>query len=272
MRELRLSSPPTKTEIRTESRLSDAAHLALSSRKKAALAIVVGLQPGRETSGASEAAGTPRLEDINVLVSAYNLMGDLKGSERLRARVRLRAETAERDSCEVLSRLDLNPGRYHLRFAADVRGKTGSVHYDVDVPDFAGSTLSLSGVAVSVIPPVPSAPKDRLLSVIPVVPTARRNFQAADRVSAFLLVYQGGDRALSPVTFRARILDALNTGVFESVRTLDAALFTSARAAEHRLDIPLASLRPGPHLLTLEATMGKSQVRRDVRFTVLEGR
>jgi len=249
-----------------------AAPFALSTRKRAALAIVVGLQPGRETAGAPGAAGTPPLEEIDVLVSAYNMMGDLKGSERLHARVRLRAEAAERDSCEVLSRLDLNPGRYQLRLAANIRGRTGSVHYDVEVPDFAGSALSLSGVAVTATPAVPSAPKDRLLPVIPVVPTARRDFTAADRASAFLLVYQGGGQALAPVTIRARIVDSMNTEVFESVRTLDAALFNSRRAADYRLDLPLASLRPGPHLLTLEATMGKSHDRRDVRFTVLENR
>jgi len=249
-----------------------AAPFALSTRKRAALAIVVGLQPGRETAGAPGAAGTPPLEEADVLVRAYNMMGDLKGSERLHVRVRLRAEAAERDWCEVLSRLDLNPGRYHLRLAANIRGKTGSVHYDVEVPDFAGSALSLSGVAVTATPGVPSSPKDRLLPVIPVVPTARRDFTPADRVSAFLLVYQGGGHALAPVTIRALIVDSLNTEVFESVRTLDAALFKSRRAAEYRFDLPLAGMRPGPHLLTLEATMGKSHDRRDVRFTVLENR
>lgn len=249
-----------------------AAPFALSTRKQAALAIVVGLQPGREAASARGAAGTPALEELDVLVSAYDMFGDRKGSERLRARVRLRAGAAQRDSCEVLSRLDLNPGRYQLRVAATMRGRTGSVYHDVEVPDFAGSALSLSGVAITATPAVPSSPNDRLLSIMPLVPTARRDFAPTDRVSAFVFVYQGRGHALAPVTIRARILDSLSTMVFESSSTLEAALFKTRRAAEHRLDLPLASLRPGPHLVTFEAMMGESRDRRDVPFTVLENR
>jgi VWFA-related protein len=245
-----------------------AAPVALSTRKRAALAVVVGLQHAGETPALRATGATPPPEEIDVLVNAYDMAGDLKGSERLHARVPYRAEAAEHDSCELLSRLDLNPGRYHLRVAANMRGRTGSVYYDVEVPDFAGAALSLSGVAVTAAAAAPSSPNSRLAAVMPVVPTSRRDFTAADRVSAFLRVYQGGSHALVPVTIRARIVDSLNTEIFESVRALDVALFDSRRAADYRLDLPLAGMRPGPHLLTLEATMGKRVDLRGVRFTV----
>jgi hypothetical protein len=138
----------------------------------------------------------------------------------------------------------------------------------VDVPDFGGSALSLSGVTLTATPNVPSAPKDRLLQVIPVVPTARRDFTATDRVSAYLQVYQGGRRPLAPVSVRVRIVDGQAAEVLDSVRTLEPAQFSGNRAAHYRLDLPVASLRPGAYLLALEATMGKSRARREVRFRV----
>jgi hypothetical protein len=42
----------------------------------------------------------------------------------------------------------------------------------------------------------------------------------------------------------------------------------SLRAADVRYAIPLARLPPGEHLLTFEATLGTTVLRRDVRFSV----
>jgi hypothetical protein len=33
-------------------------------------------------------------------------------------------------------------------------------------------------------------------------------------------------------------------------------------------ELPIASLKPGPYLLTLEAMLGKTTARRDVRFEI----
>jgi hypothetical protein len=40
------------------------------------------------------------------------------------------------------------------------------------------------------------------------------------------------------------------------------------RAAEFRLDLPIATLTPGPHLLTIQVSLGKSSITRGARFTV----
>ena len=244
-----------------------AAPFALAGGRQAAVAIVLGLQPTTAdmAAGAATSAGQ---EDVDVLISAYDQMGSLRSSDRLHARVRLRPDASDRPAFEVLSRLDLRPGRYQLRLAATVRGKTGSVYHDVEVPDFAALPLSLSGVALTADPAVPSAPKDRLRPVVPIVPTARRDFARSDRATAFLRVYQGGNGALAPVAIRTRILDASGAEVFQSARTLDAAAFGTARAADLSFDVPVAGLQPGPHLFTLEATMGARLERRDVTFVV----
>jgi hypothetical protein len=49
---------------------------------------------------------------------------------------------------------------------------------------------------------------------------------------------------------------------------LDPERFDATRAVEHRLDLPLSRLAPGPYLLTIDAHLGKQATRRDVRFTV----
>ena len=244
-----------------------AAPFALAGGRQAAVAIVLGLQPTTAdmAAGASTSAGQ---EDVDVLMSAYDQMGSLRSSDRLRARVRLRPDASGRPAFEVLSRLDLRPGRYQLRLAATVRGKTGSVYHDVEVPDFAALPLSLSGVALTADPAVPSAPRDRLRPVVPIVPTARRDFARSDRVTAFLRVYQGGAGAPGSVAVRTRILDGAGAEVFQEARTLEAGLFGTARSADYSLDLPISGLQPGPHLLTIEATVGARTDRREVTFVV----
>lgn len=40
------------------------------------------------------------------------------------------------------------------------------------------------------------------------------------------------------------------------------------RAVDYFLDVPIARLKGGPHLLTIEAKVGDRTARRDVRFEV----
>ena len=43
--------------------------------------------------------------------------------------------------------------------------------------------------------------------------------------------------------------------------------FGAYRGADYRLDLGRARLPPGQYLLTIEATLGKNTVRREVRFS-----
>jgi len=194
---------------------------------------------------------------------------------------------------EVLTRLDLPPGSYQLRVAAtgslgampapdprvpavaliapdeDIRGKAGSVYCDVDVPDFAAAPLSLSGIALNLSPGLTAGPKERLASVLPIVPTTERTFRRIDQVTAFVRVYQGGTGTVAPVTLVVRVIDGRGRTVIEASDEIAADRFQSARAADSILDVPVARLAPGPHLLTLQATRGTvSTPARVVRFDV----
>jgi hypothetical protein len=64
-----------------------------------------------------------------------------------------------------------------------------------------------------------------------------------------------------------RIVDEQDRLAFERTTTFDAPAF-AGREADYRLALPLDQLTEGQHLLTIEAAVGQSSERRDVRFTV----
>jgi len=241
-----------------------AAPFAIPGRREAALAIVVRLtQPAP--------VGVERaVETVRLLVNAYDMGGTRRGSEQLDGRVVLRPTPAGEAVYEVLSRLDLEPGRYQLRLAAEssLRQKSGSVFYDLDVPDFSKSALSLSGLVVSVAKGVAVAPRDKLVSLVPVVPTTEREFGSEDEASVFLRVYQPGRSPITPVEMTVTLVDDSGVNVVDRRETLGPDRFATARAADYRIDLPIASLARGPHLLTVGATQGKASAQRQLRVTV----
>lgn len=81
-------------------------------------------------------------------------------------------------------------------------------------------------------------------------------------------VYQGGREPVAAVTLSSRILDGRNATVFETVESVAADRFSPARSADYSLPLPLARLKPGPYLLTMEVRQGTLASRRDVRFTL----
>jgi hypothetical protein len=150
----------------------------------------------------------------------------------------------------------------------DLSPKSGSVYCDLDVPDFQGAAVSMSAVAVSVTPAMPSGPKDRLKALLPIVPTTVRDFTRDDAVVCFFKVYQGERRGLVPVSITGRVLDGSNAVVFEAADTLGPDRFGQNRAADYRLALPMSRFTPGPHVLLIEARAGEKTAHREVRFQV----
>jgi VWFA-related protein len=237
---------------------------AQAGKKEAAVLVILGV---RQPIRPSEARV---IEKVDLQVSAFNVDGKLFGTTRLRADVTVRAGATGLAEYEVLARLDLKPGRYQLRTAANVgsTATSGSLYYDVDVPDFAGAAVSLSGLVVSATPSPPLAPRGGLAGVIPVSPTTRRLFGAGDRAAAFVRVYQGGKGAPAAVPLRVRILDATGAAVMDQPYDLPAPQFTAARSADVRIDLPVTRLRPGDYLLSIDAALGTASARRESRFAI----
>jgi hypothetical protein len=172
---------------------------------------------------------------------------------------------------ELMSRLELKPGRYLLRYSvrSESLDKTGSVYTDLTVPDFSKAALSLSGIVLSATPAPRTAPADGLAPLIPVVPTTERVFSTSHEVTAFVRVYQGGKRPPQAVAIEARLTD--RRGEENTIRAghLAAGQFGAQRAADYTVVLPVGRLAPGPYLLTVSADAGGiASIRGHVRFSV----
>jgi len=186
---------------------------------------------------------------------------------------------------EVLSQIVLRPGRYQLRMSAKTSVQTGSVYYDIDVPDFGVKALSISGMVLSSDPRPAVSSADPIKASMPIAPTARREFRATDKVTAFAKVYQGGRDPVAATTVTVSITDSagvLRLNRSELVTAGDAGragfsqrpvggasdVVSVDRSVEFRMDLPLRTLPAGEYLLTLEASTSRGQAQRHVRFKV----
>jgi VWFA-related protein len=212
-----------------------------------------------------------KVEHIDFLIDAFGQDGTSKSVHGLKADVTFKPNVTGKVGYEVLTRIDLKPGRYQLRLSAHLPSEdlSGSIYYDVDVPDFSKGALAMSGAMISVAPALVAAPRDRLADLLPIVPTTNRYFNAkADQVSAFVSVYQPKG-TVKPIDLTARITDSSGAEIITRPVTLPVAAFGGdRRSAGYRFTVPVANLKPGQYLLTFEAVLGKDKVRRDVRFVV----
>jgi hypothetical protein len=266
------------------------APFAIPGGRNAAVAIVLGVtQPVPEIAAKERVSVTTELR-----TTAFTTEGDNKGTQRHTAKVTLRAGATGDARYEALSRIDLPPGRYRLRIAAyhADAAKAGTVLVDVIVPDFNRDKVSMSGVVMAATPGLPSAPRDIFKGVLSAIPTAERAFTPGDRVSAWLNLYQSTTTVV-PAQIAIRIVDDRGATRIEEAQQLAVDRFVRAvadspaqpgatvrpatsdpfankglRAAEVQYALPLSKLAPGRYLLTLEATMGTTMLRRDVQFSV----
>ena len=239
---------------------------AVPGKKEAAVAVMLSVrQPIRET-------GTRTIERVDMVVGAFNTDGKQMGGTRLRADVTVRAGASGLAEYEVLARLDLKPGRYQLRTAANVGAlaTSGSLYYDLDVPDFSDGGVSLSGLVFSVNPAMPIAPIDGLKGIIPIVPTTQRTFHSTDQASAFVRIYQGGRNLLGPVSLRIQVRNDENVTVLDRQETVQPPAFGAGRTADMNVALPVGRLRSGEYLLSIEATVPQKPgvVKREVRFSI----
>jgi hypothetical protein len=174
-----------------------------------------------------------------------------------------RPAMAEAVTIDVQSHLPLPPGDFGVRVAVSDpgTGRVGSVFADVTVPNYADAPLALSGINVE--------PAGTTSSGGPPPSTTRRHFKRTEQVRTVLQIYQGTQRtdALVPVAMRVQVLDARGSTVQEQSLTYPGSLFTNRRAGA-ALELPLAALKPGDHLLRLTASAKGQTASRTMRFTV----
>ncbi|MEO7273802.1 MAG: hypothetical protein ABIX28_21580 [Vicinamibacterales bacterium] len=230
---------------------------------RGALAIVAGL--GRFLPAAGVSA------PIELVASAFDRTGRQRGLARQAFDVSGPAEgTVPATRTELVSRLDLPPGDYQVRVAVTggSPARSASVFADVTVPRFDAVPLSLSSVVLAATAGTQTAPRGFLEPLLPVLPTARREFGRGDRVLAFLQVYQGLGRrdALRAVTPRTTVMDEQGKEVAAASAVLAAEAFATNRSGEQFFSVPVAPLPAGEYLLRIEATAGEYSAGRAVRF------
>ena len=222
---------------------------------EAQVATFAGAEAGRGTvaivAGIREFVPAPGVSTpIEVVASAFDRTGRPRGTARQALELSgPDAGTAAAPRTEVLSRLDLPPGEYQVRVAVSGGSpqRSASVFADVTVPRFDVVPLSMSSVVLAATAGTHTAPKGFLDPVMPVLPTARRDFAPGDRVLAFLRVYQGARRkdALRPVTLRTTVVDENGKDVASASSVIAAEAFGPARAGEQFISVPVSTLEAG---------------------------
>jgi VWFA-related protein len=180
-------------------------------------------------------------------------LGKVRASRALNINASLRAETrtrAEEGGLRVLQRLDVPPGRYQIRVAANQPGSaTGSVVHDIDVPDFA-VTLAVSSVVLTSRAAAAAAtviPDPDLRTALPNPPGALRSFTTDDVVTALAEVYDNRDtpgRLLVTVTLTKPGGDVVRK-VTATREDGDAPRYTAS--------VPMDGLEKGNYVLIMDA-------------------
>lgn len=258
---------------------------------KAAVTIAYGVtQPIPTRPG-----NTRTTESTDLLVSAFSPDGEPRGTQRYTAKVVIRAGATGVAQWEALGRIALPAGRYRLRLAAysGSAGKAGSVYADIDVPDFTRLPFSVSGLVLNAAPTRPFAPKDMFSDLLPLVPTAAREFLPTDRVTAFLRVYEAMNLG-GAVPLRIRVLDdkdqvcvdqsqVIGIGQFsplqvqETLQSSDREVEVrretpTIRFADVRYQVPVSRLAPGEYVVIFDVAHGKAVDTRHASFHVKPAR
>ena len=175
-----------------------------NTQKEASVALAIEIDGDRLQYSAPNAKGVAA-NKIELSFYGVNEHGKAMAGTRSVLDLTLRPETRERVKAfgvRVNPRISLPPGRYHLRIGARdaVAGMTGSVFYDLEVPDFRKEKLMMGGLllASNMGQQTPSIQPDPVLEkVMPAAATSRREFSQRDLIALYTEIYDniGSDQA-----------------------------------------------------------------------------
>ena len=236
--------------------------------RSATLAVVLEVRPPPDLGSILRLGAPPSGRRVAVFVGAFDRNGRALGYVRQTLDV---TDHPSGDAYEVVTRLPLKPGRYEVRAGVEDAGiaRAGSVYTYVDVPNYQMTPVSLSGVLIEATPASRSVPDRALDSIIPVVPTVRREFRKTDHVTGFVRLYQGVSRPMMPGYLIAQVLDESDQPVYRQESRILLDQFGLGRAMDFSVELPTVRLAAGPYMLSIEARHGNETARRDVRFVML---
>ena len=229
-----------------------------------------------EIPASAFAAGQVALE---VSYAAIDGTPAVRGSQTLRSLVAAGSPVerqARQAGVAFARRFELPKGRYQLRVGARdaTRNVSGSVLYDLDVPDFSGDAVTMSGLVLGVTRGEQAVMlrDDGIEAALGTHPLSRRRLSAADGDAVAHVEIYDRDAAPHDVTIRTRLTSAGGATAFEDAETRrpqDAA----ADGGTHRytVQVPLAAVPPGDYLLTVAAASsapGGRTVERRIPITI----
>jgi VWFA-related protein len=183
----------------------------------------------------------------------------------------------EQSGVRVLKRMDLPPGRYRLHVAAHdvVRGRSGSLIHDLEVPDLQAS-FALSGIVLLSrfsTAMVTAHMDEQIKGMLPAPPTALRTFAQNDELALYAEVYEQEGTPAHTIDITTTVRSDTGVVVFdrEEAREATDQAPRGWHAYRHTLQIPLASVEPGTYVLTIETkSRNDANLRavRHVRFVV----
>jgi VWFA-related protein len=200
-------------------------------------------------------------------VSFFALDEDARAQRGTRAALNLaiRPETYQRVKAQGVrlnARTAMAPGRYQMRVGArnPVSGRTGTVFYDLVVPDFRRELLMMSGLlvssispgAVEILTPQRDPAAEKLLGA---PPTSRRTFTQSETLAWMAEIYDNAPKQPRSVDVSARLIDEAGVDAFETRDVLENGE-TGAPAWQtfgYAGRIPLKDISPGRYLLRVEA-------------------
>jgi VWFA-related protein len=203
------------------------------------------------------------VDDVEVSVIAVDRDAKIKDGGRDVVQLKLRQQTYDvvsRAGIRIARRLDLPPGRYQLRVGVrdGGSGATGSVLYDLDVPDFSKDPLSMSGLMLTsgFASQIPSAnPDPEFKSVLPGPPSTIREFPRNDTLALFTEVYDNQTKAPHRVAIKASVIADDGKVVYTSGDERKSEELQGAKGGYgYTTKIDTTTLTPGRYVLRVEAT------------------
>lgn len=225
-------------------------------------------------------AGGMLKNDLEAIAVATNDKGKTFTTGRNTVTLNMKPDTAKRVAAtgfRIISSMDLAPGHYTLRVAVREGNtkKSGSVNFDLDVPDFLKDPLTMSDIALTsqlsgVAPTI--RPKDPLEKMLPGPLTSYREFPQADEIALFTEIYDNVKQA-HKTQITATVKAEGGTQVFQTKEERDSAdLKGSAGGYGFEARIPLKQMAPGLYVLRVEAMTqvgDRATTAKEVVFRVL---
>jgi VWFA-related protein len=219
------------------------------------------------------------VEQLELAYTATDSRGKVMPGERNTVTLSLKPDTFERAKAHgfrVISQVNLAPGRYQVRVAASNRsGKSGSVLYDIDVPDFYKSAFVMSGVSITSAAAMQGPTlkaKDPLGDFLPGPPTATREFESADTLVLFAEFYENaGKTQPHALDLVAELRDEGGVVVRESREERSSTEVGGSGGYGFSAKLPLENLRPGLYVLHVsgQSRLGnRPSASRDIAITI----